>query len=422
MSAWLFAYVDRVNIGFAKLQMAQELSYSDTVYGFGAGIFFLGYFLFEVPSNLLLHSMGARIWIARIMITWALILGATIFVHSPSEFYGMRFLLGIAEAGFIPGAVYYLSTWFPSYGRGWIFGVFYLALAGSGLIGGPLSGLILSTMSGLLGLSGWKWLLIAEAIPSFVVGVLILLFLPDRVETARWLTHAERDHVVRALEDENSRKDAMAGIAILSNPVMWLLIIIYFLLNYAGYGMIFWLPTLIQDFGVRDELSVGMLAALPSLCSMICMVLFGLSADRYRERRWHLTTMFLIGAIGFIISVLAQDGVVVGMMGLCLAAICTQAFPSLFWAVPTGMLTGVSAAAGIALINSLGNLSGFLSPYTIGVMRDGFGNTSAAVYSLSGALVLSAVLVHMLPSHLIDRQAQRAEQEDDQAQMNPAPG
>jgi MFS family permease len=422
MSAWLFAYIDRVNIGFAKLQMSEELSYSDTVYGFGAGIFFLGYFLFEVPSNLLLHRIGARIWIARIMTSWALISGATIFVQSPWQFYGMRFLLGIAEAGFIPGAVYYLSTWFPSYRRGRIFGVFYLALAGSGLIGGPLSGVILSTLSGLLGLSGWKWLLIVEAIPSFVVGVLILFILPDRVEAAKWLTLVERDHVVRALADENSRKQALPGIAILRNPVMWLLILIYFLPNYAAYGMSFWLPTLIQDLGVKDALYIGLVSALPSLCSMMCMVLFGLSADRYRERRWHLTIMFLIGAVGSTISVLAQGGVVVGMIGLCLAAICTQAYPSLFWAVPTRMLTGVSAAAGIALINSFGNVSGFLGPYAVGVMRDTFGNTDAAVYSLAGALALSAALVHMLPSRLIDRQEERAEQEDNPAQMNPAPG
>jgi MFS family permease len=422
MSAWLFAYIDRVNIGFAKLQMSQELSFSDTIYGFGAGIFFLGYVLFEVPSNLLLHRIGARIWIARIMVTWALISAATIFVHTPFQFYVMRFLLGVAEAGFIPGAVYYLSSWFPAYRRGRIFGVFYLSLAGSGLIGGPLSGLILSTMSGMLDLSGWKWLLIIEAIPSLVVGILIALLLPDRVEDASWLTAPERDHLVRVLREENAGKDELPGIAFLRRPVVWLLTLIYFLLNYAAYGLSFWLPTLIQDFGVKDAMYIGLVAALPSLCSMICMVFFGLSADRHRERRWHLTAMFLIGAAGFIVSVLAHGGVVIGMVGLCLAAICTQAFPSLFWAVPTNILSGVSAAAGIALINSLGNVSGFFGPYAIGVMRDTFGNTSAAVYSLAGSLVISAILVHFIPSRFIDRQEGRSELVGDDAIRRAATG
>jgi MFS family permease len=404
MLSWLFAYIDRVNIGFAKLQMAGDLHFSDAAYGFGAGIFFLGYFLFEVPSNLLLHRFGARIWISRIMITWALVSGLTLFVQTPIQFYVMRFLLGLAEAGFIPGAVYYISTWYPSYRRGRVFGIFYLALAGSGLVGGPLAGGILTVMSGVGGIAGWKWLLLLEALPSLILGVLILLRLPESVRDVPWLSEPERRHVQAALAAEETEKERATLASILTNPVVWLLTFIYFLLNYAAYGLSFWLPTLIRDLGVTDTLNIGLIAALPSICSMICMVLFGRSADRYRERRWHLTVMFLIGAAGFVVSVLAGGGLVVGVIGLCMAAICTQAFPSLFWAVPTAMLTGVTAAAGIAMINAIGNLSGFFGPYAIGVMRDAFGTTSAAVYSLSAALVLSAGLIHFLPSKFIDRQ------------------
>ena len=409
MLAWLFAYIDRVNIGFAKLQMAQDLGFSDAVYGFGAGIFFLGYFVFEVPSNLLLHRVGARRWIARIMVTWAIVSALTIFVRTDWQFYLMRFLLGLAEAGFIPGAVYYLSNWYPSFRRGRVFGIFYLALAGSGLVGGPLAGLILQTMSGALGMAGWKWLLLLEAAPSLIIGILILLYLPDRVEDARWLSRNEQRMVVEALQAENRTKDPTPLAALLSNPVIWLLTLIYFLLNYAAYGLSFWLPTLIKDLGVEGSLAIGLISALPSICSMICMVLFGYSADRQGERRWHLTVMFLIGAAGFAISVAAGGNLPVAMAGLCMAAICTQAFPSLFWAVPTAMMTGVSAAAGIAMINSIGNLSGFFGPYAVGLMRDGFGTTGAAVLSLAVALALSAVLIHAVPGRYIDRQAPEAD-------------
>jgi MFS family permease len=402
MAAWLFAYIDRVNVGFAKLQMAGELGFSDAVYGFGAGIFFLGYFIFEVPSNLILHRVGARRWIGRIMVTWSIVAGLTAFVRTPMEFYGMRLLLGLAEAGFIPGAVYYLSQWFPSARRGRVFGVFYLALAGSGLVGGPVSGAVLGWMSGWLGLAGWKWLLLVEAVPSLLVGILIILLLPERPGATQWLSEAEQRHVEGALAREQAEQEPMPAGAILRNPVIWLLVLIYFLLNYAAYGLSFWLPTFVQSLGVTGAIGIGLLASLPSLCSMICMVLFGRSADRFGERRWHLTVMFSIGAVGFVVSALAAGTLLAGMVGLCMAAICTQAFPSLFWAVPTRMMSGVTAAAGLAMINAIGNLSGFFGPYAVGLLREYEGGNAAAVYSLAAALFLSAVLVHLLPSRLID--------------------
>jgi MFS family permease len=402
MAGWLFAYIDRVNISFARAQMGENLGFSDAVFGLGAGLFFLGYFAFEVPSNLLLYRVGGRRWISRIMITWAIASALTALVRTPAQFYGMRFVLGAAEAGFIPGVVYYLSTWFPSYRLGRIFGIFYLSLAGSGLVGGPLAGLILSTCSGILGVAGWKWLLILEAVPSVIAGVAILRFLPDGIDNAKWLSPAEKDFARDQLAREAAGKSPLPLAALAANPALWMMILIYFLLNFAAYGLSFWLPTLIGDLGVTSPMRVGLLSALPSICAMIGVVLFGLSADRHCERRWHLTAMFLTGATGFFVFQLAGGGVVLAMAGLCLAAICTQAFPSLFWALPNRIWKGVANAAGIATINAVGNLAGLVSPAMIGAMRTRLGQADIAIFSLGAALVLATILVHLLPSRLID--------------------
>jgi len=402
MAGWLFAYIDRVNISFARAQMAQELGFSDAVFGLGAGLFFLGYFLFEVPSNLILTRVGGRRWISRIMITWAIATALTAFAHSVTQFYIIRFLLGAAEAGFIPGVVYYLSTWFPARRLGRVFGIFYLALSGSGLVGGPLAGLILSTCSGLLGLGGWKWLLLLEAVPSLLVGFAILAFLPDRIATAAWLSPDEKDFLARELAREAERKSPPSLRATVMAPALWMMMLIYFLLNYAAYGLSFWLPTFIAELGIANPMRVGLLAALPSLCAMMCVVLFGISADRHQERRWHLTAMFLTGAAGFFLFQLAGASVALAMAGFCLAAICTQALPSLFWALPNRIWQGVANAAGIASINAVGNLAGTLSPSIIGIMRTELGQANIAIFSLGAALVAATVLVHLLPKILID--------------------
>lgn len=401
MAGWLFAYIDRVNISFARAQMGEQLGFSDAIFGLGAGLFFLGYFAFEVPSNLLLYKVGGRRWISRIMISWAIVSAATALVQTPAQFYLMRFLLGVAEAGFIPGVVYYLSTWFPSHRLGRVFGIFYLALAGSGLVGGPLAGLILSNFSGLWDIAGWKWLLVLEAIPSLVIGFLILKFLPDTIQSASWLSKDEKEYAAAQLAREAKQKKPVSLMAMAANPSLWMLMLIYFLLNYAAYGLSFWLPTFIADLGVKTDMQVGLLVALPSLCAMIGVVLFGLSADHFRERRWHLTAMYMTGAVGFFLFHLAGGAAVIAMLGLCLAAICTMAFPSLFWALPGRIWMGVASAAGIASINAVGNLAGALSPGIIGFTRD-LGNAELAIISLGVALVLATVLVHLLPSRLID--------------------
>jgi MFS family permease len=402
MAAWLFAYIDRINISFARTQMGEELGFSDAVFGLGAGLFFLGYFVFEIPSNLLLYKVGGRRWISRIMITWAIASAATALVRTPAQFYGMRFVLGLAEAGFIPGVVFYLGTWFPAHRLGRIFGIFYLALAGSGLVGGPLAGLILSTCSGLFGVAGWKWLLLLEALPSLVVGIAILRYLPDGIGSAKWLSPAEKELARDQIAKQAASKNPVSLAALATNHTLWMMILIYFLLNYAAYGLSFWLPALIGDLGVTSPMQVGLLSALPSVCAMTGVVLFGFSADRHRERRWHLTVMFMTGAAGFFIFQLAGGSVTVSMLGLCLAAICTQAFPSLFWALPNRIWKGVANAAGIATINAVGNLAGLISPAMIGRMRTQLGHADMAILSLGAALVLATLLIHCLPARLID--------------------
>jgi MFS family permease len=402
MAGWLFAYIDRVNISFARAQMGEQLAFSDAVFGLGAGLFFLGYFLFEVPSNIVLYKVGGRRWISRIMISWGVISGLTALVETPTQFYIMRFLLGAAEAGFIPGAVYYLSTWFPSHRLGRIFGIFYLALAGSGLVGGPLAGFILSNFSGLWEIAGWKWLLVLEAIPSVLIGFLILFFLPEKIESVSWLTQEEKAFARAHLDAESRNKPPVTLRAFIATPALWIMMAIYFLLNYAAYGLSFWLPTFIGDLGVSDPMQIGLLSALPSMCAMTGVMLFGFSADRCRERRWHLTAMFLTGAVGFFVFHLSGNAAVAAMAGLCLAAICTQAFPSLFWALPNRIWTGMASAGGVATINAVGNLAGLASPAIIGFMRTDSGNAEMAIISLGVALVLATVLVHTLPGRLLD--------------------
>ena len=402
MAAWLFAYIDRINISFARTQMGEELGFSDAVFGLGAGLFFLGYFVFEIPSNLLLYKVGGRRWISRIMITWAIASAATALVRTPAQFYGMRFVLGLGEAGFIPGVVFYLGTWFPAHRLGRIFGIFYLALAGSGLVGGPLAGLILSTCSGLFGVAGWKWLLLLEALPSLVVGIAILRYLPDGIGNAKWLSRAEKDLARDQLAKQAVSKNPVSLTTLATNRTLWMMILIYFLLNYAAYGLSFWLPALIGDLGVNSPMQVGLLSALPSICAMTGVVLFGFSADRHRERRWHLTVMFMTGAAGFFIFQLAGGGVTLSMVGLCLAAICTQAFPSLFWVLPNRIWKGMTNAAGIAAINAVGNLAGLVSPAMIGRMRTQMGHADLVILSLGVALVLATLLVHCLPARLVD--------------------
>ncbi|GAA0798849.1 MULTISPECIES: MFS transporter [Cupriavidus] len=401
---YVVAYLDRVNVGFAKLQMLNDLKFSETVYGLGAGVFFIGYFLFEVPSNVILHKVGARVWIARIMITWGLISAAMMFVTTPTMFYVLRFLLGVAEAGFFPGIILYLTYWYPAERRGRTTTWFMTAVALSGVIGGPLSGWIMQTFDGHNGWAGWQWMFLLEGIPSVLVGLWVLAFLDDRISHAKWLTAEEKAVLERNIAAETAHKEDMPIRRVLSSPRVWMMSAIYFSFVMGLYGISFWLPTIIRQTGVKGALDIGLLTAIPYGVAVLGMVLVARSADRTGERRWHIAIPAIAGAIGLVLSVLWHDRTVLAMVGLTLATIGIMTTLPLFWSLPTAFLAGTGAAAGIAMINSLGNLAGFISPYAVGWLKDLTQSTNAGMYLLAGCLVAGAVLTLLVPARLVSRQ------------------
>jgi D-galactonate transporter len=400
---YIVAYLDRVNVGFAKLQMAADLQLSDAVYGFGAGIFFFGYFIFEIPSNVILHRVGARVWIARIMISWGIISALTMFISTPAMFYVMRFLLGAAEAGFFPGIILYLTYWFPAKRRGRMTTLFMTAIALSGLIGGPISGWIMKNFDGVHGWHGWQWLLLLEGIPSIVVGLFVLAMLDDRIAKAKWLSQDERELLARNIAADNVEKEDPPIRKILSSPRVWLMSLIYFSFVMGLYGVSFWLPTIIKSMGVSDALQVGLLSAIPYGAAVIGMLITARSADRSGERRWHIAIPAFIGAIGLVLSVVWASNTVLAMIGLTLATMGILTTLPLFWSLPTAFLAGTGAAAGIAMINSLGNLAGFLSPYLVGWLKQATASNASGMYMLAGFLVLGGLLALSVPGRLVNR-------------------
>jgi len=396
-AGYIVAYLDRVNVGFAKLQMASELHLSDTVFGLGSGIFFIGYFLFEIPSNLILHRIGARIWIARIMITWALLSAAMIFVSSPTSFYVTRFLLGAAEAGFFPGIVLYLTYWYPARQRAAVMALFMAAVPLSGVIGGPLSGAIMQTLPGTLGLAGWQWMFVGEAVPSLLVGVLMILFLQDRVAQARWLSESEKTWLAVRIAEEEDAKPQPQLRALFAQPRLWLMALIYFCLVMGLYGVGFWLPTLIKASGIKDTLEIGLLSAIPYIVATVVMIPVARSADRSGERRWHVAIPAFAGALGLVLSTIYASTPLPALAALTLATAGIITSLPLFWSLPTAVLGGVAAAAGIAFINSLGNLAGFVSPYLVGWLKDATQSTTGGMLALALSLLMGGLLTLSLP-------------------------
>jgi len=402
---YVVAYLDRVNVGFAKLQMLSDLKFSETIYGLGAGIFFIGYFLFEVPSNVILHKVGARIWIARIMITWGIISAAMMFVTTPTMFYVLRFLLGVAEAGFFPGIILYLTYWYPADRRGRTTTFFMTAIALSGVIGGPLSGWVMQSFDGRNGWSGWQWMFVLEGIPSILVGLLVLAYLDDRISHAKWLTADERALLERNIANEDQHKEDPPIGKVLSSPRVWLMSAIYFCFVMGLYGVSFWLPTIIKQTGVKGALDIGLLTAIPYGCAVIGMVLAAYSADKRGERRWHIALPALAGAVGLVLSVQWRGDTTLAMVALTLATIGILTTLPLFWSLPTAFLAGTGAAAGIALINSLGNLAGFISPYAVGWLKDMTQSTDSGMYLLAVCLVAGAALTLSVPPGMVNRRA-----------------
>jgi D-galactonate transporter len=389
---YVVAYLDRVNVGFAKLQMLADLKFSETAYGLGAGIFFIGYFIFEVPSNLILHRTGARRWIARIMVTWGLLSAGMMFVTSEMQFYVLRFLLGAAEAGFFPGIILYLTYWFPAQQRARIVALFMTAIAMSGVVGGPLSGWIMSAMAGLNGWAGWQWLFLIEGLPSVVLGIAVLYVLDDSIRSARWLSSEEKDLLERNIAaDQKSQQHLSVGQTLRDRRV-WLLSGLYFCFIMGLYGVSFWLPQLIKGLGVKDLMSIGLLSAIPYGLAAVAMVWVGRSSDAQGERRRHLLVPALLGAAGLALAGVYGGQPVFGMMALTLATAGVLSVLPVFWTLPTALLGGAGAAAGIALINSIGNLAGFLSPYMVGAIKDATGSTTLGMYALAGSMCVGAVL------------------------------
>jgi MFS family permease len=416
---YIVAFLDRVNVGFAKLQMAGDLGYSDAVYGFGAGIFFIGYFIFEVPSNVILERVGARMWIARIMITWGLISSAFMFsgqIHwgaiatafgcgdAQFSFYFLRFWLGVAEAGFFPGIILYLTYWFPGARRAKMVALFMTAIGVSNLIGSPVSGAIMQFMDGAAGLRGWQWLFLLEGIPSVVIGVLVFAFLPDGPKSTTWLTPQEKDMVVKRVEEDDADKKLLGGGHSLTDAFkdgrVWALCAVYFCGAVTFYAVSFWMPTIVQELGIdkKDYFKVGLLSMIPWGASIISMVYWGSHSDRTSERRWHSASGFLVKMIGLLILAVVPHWPIASMFALTLITIGWGAYVVTFWSLPTAFLSGTAAAAGIALINSVGNLGGYFGPDMIGRIRTATGGaTEAAFFVLAAVALLGALIILFLP-------------------------
>lgn len=391
---YILNFLDRVNVGFAALEMNRDLGFGPAVYGFGAGVFFLGYCLFEIPSNLVLYRVGARLWIARIMVTWGLAASAMMLVHAPWSFYLLRFLLGVAEAGFFPGIIFYLTWWYPARERARAYAWFLAAIPVCGVIGGPISGALLG-LDGRLGLQGWQWLFLLEGLPSVVVGVAVLWLLPDHPRDARWLPSEERAWLERRLAEERTEQTSAHRESLrrtLADPVVWWLGFVYFLLVVALYGFALWLPQLVKESGDFSNFEVGVITAIPYAAAAVGMVLVGRRSDRTGERHLHLALPALAGAVGFLAATRT------GNMGLLVAALSLTAFGVLgwlgpFWALPTAFLRERGAAGGIALINSMGAVGGFVGPYLIGAIKEASGAFGPGLLVLAGCNVAAAALV-----------------------------
>lgn len=415
---YVVAFLDRVNVGFAKLQMAGDLKFSDQVYGFGAGIFFIGYFIFEVPSNVLLEKVGAKMWIARIMITWGIISSCFLFVgdihwgsiaagfnttDAEFTFYSLRFLLGVAEAGFFPGIILYLTYWFPASRRAKVVALFMTAIAISNAIGSPVSGAIMQYANGLNGWRGWQWLFLLEGLPSVLVGFLVFFLLDNGPRTAKWLSDGEKAMIAQRLaEDDDSKQELSKGHNLMDafrDGRVWALGVVYFCGVVCFYGVNFWMPTIVQEVGIAktDFLKVGLLSMIPWGLAAVAMVYWGDHSDRTGERRWHVASPLLVAIVGMIIlGVIGKGSAVLSLTALSLVTCGLLAFVATFWSLPTAFLSGTAAAAGIALINSLGNLGGHFGPDLIGRIRAASGGSSAAAFFALAAIALLGVVITLL--------------------------
>lgn len=399
---YFVAYLDRVNVGFAALTMNKDLGLTSSMYGFGAGVFFLAYFVFEVPSNLFLDRFGARKWIARIMFSWGILSGLMAFIpaiatytglRNEHTFYALRVLLGVAEAGFFPGIIFYLTLWFPAVYRARIIGYFMAAIPFSSVIGAPVSGLLLE-LHGMAGMTGWQWMFIIEAAPAVVLSVVTFFYLTDRPKDALWLADDERTWLAaRLVAEEQQRKKAghFSILEALVNRKVLALALVYFGAVSSNYGVGFFLPQIVKDFGLSNAMT-GLITAIPYVVGTIGMIWYGRRSDRKRERRGHVAVALAIAASGIAVSTLL-DNPALKMLALSVSAFGVFSSLPVFWTLPTAFLSGASAAAGIAVINSIGNLAGFTGPFAMGWIKDHTGSYTGGLLAIAGCATIAMAIV-----------------------------
>ena len=390
LALYVIAYLDRVNVTFAQDRLEEDLGFSGAVYGFGAGIFFIGYFLLEVPSNLALHRFGARKWMARIMITWGLISACTMFVQGPLSFYAVRFLLGMAEAGFFPGMILYLSFWFPARERARAVGVFMSAIAISYAIGAPISGGIMSVFGGVAGLEDWQWLFLIEALPALVAGVLIFLKLPDGPQDAGWLDTDEKQWLQTTLDGEDQRRERHSIGEVLKDRRVLLFAVLYFTMVVNVYGLSFWVGEMVDKINGVGDVAKGFVTAIPYTVAIVGMVVIPRYSDRTGERKRVVAACLALAALAFAASTVV--GPVAAIGALAIGLFFLLGVHGVFWTMPTALLSGAAAAAGIAAINSVGNIGGFVGPYLVGLVKDATGSTDGGIVALAVILMLGSAI------------------------------
>jgi sugar phosphate permease len=394
---YIFAYVDRVNVGFAGLDMKRDLGMNDAVFGIGSGIFFIGYLFFQIPCNIALQKIGAKRWLGPIMIVWGLVSACTMFVHGTFDFYAIRFVLGIVESGFFPGVILYLTFWFTGRYRAQMVAIFMTAIPLSGFIFGPISGWLMKRLNNVGGLHGWQWLFVVEAVPSMLAGLASMVFLENGPHSARWLNNAERDMLCRRLaEDDAHKKTTVGGHHLFANairkPAVWLFCLIYFGSVSGNYALQFWLPQIIKNTLSTDQFTIGLLTMIPWGVTAIAMVLIGRHSDKTGERTYHIAICVAAGGLGLALSAIPGISGAFGLFALTIACAGLVSSSSTFWSLPTLYLSGTAATAGIAMINSIGNLGGQVGPYIIGFISNKFHSMTIALFTLASLCWLSAFI------------------------------
>jgi len=401
-ACYLIAYLDRVNVSFARLSMLSDLSLSETAYGFGAGVFFIGYFIFEVPSNLALHRVGARIWIARIMLTWGVISGAMAFTEPlagitglrvDTVFYSLRFLLGAAEAGFFPGVLLYLNYWYPSHRQSRAVALLLAAQPLSYVLGAPISGAIMDRFSDVGGLHDWQWLFLIEAAPALLFGIGVLSYLNNGIDDAAWLADNEKRALKQQLALEAKTKHDYSLKTLVSSRTLWLFTLVYFLIVMGVYGINFWLPAIIEETGVQSVLSIGWITATSYLISALLAVLITRHAERVNEKRWHAASAAIVGGACLALSVAFAESTALTVSFVTLASAGALVSMALFWSFPGSIFTGVGIAAGLAAINSVGNLGGFFGPYLLGGLSDRLGSPAGGIAILGSFMIAAGIMI-----------------------------